>query len=758
MLLRQRRVAARTVVCAATAGAVVAYAALAAAPWTSAWAGALSLLPTGVAVLALAVLALVRRQDGRMPWLVVSAGLVLAVVLRTAAAAQLGTGGPVLPADAYARLPWLALTVLAGHVLVLVGLHALVLSTTHGIPRGGWLDLLLGGCVVSAVVAFALGPWLAANGIGAVGGLALVGRLALVVTMALMAWSAVAVRGRSRDARLELLGAAATTFLLAEVTGLLLLTGGLSASPLALGVVGAGRMVAVGLFAVAALSPPGPRADVAPPLRGVRVVMATVLSTACVLLAVDHVAWLPALPDSAWLLAVGVLLLGGVRMTVLTGEVAQLVDERRLAVTDPLTGLQSRRGLREALDHPGGGALLLLDLDGFKEVNDRCGQAVGDEVLRVVADRLRRASSGPRVVARLGADEFALLLLGADAPRAAETAGRALAAVTLPVVVGDRLVRVAASAGLATREPGHSAEEVLRRADVAMQQAKRSGGGLERFDEALDAGARHRERLLDDLRALLGAPASQTTAGRVVAHYQPQLDADGTVSGVEALVRWEHPELGLLQPVAFIDLAEEHGLLPELTERVLRQAVAEAAAWRAQGHDLRVAVNLSASCLDWPRLLDVVDDVLDSRLVPAEALVLEVTETGLVSDAAHGLEVAAQLVERGIELSIDDYGTGYSSLAHLNHLPARELKLDRAFTRRLLEDQRTATIVRATIDLAHDLGMRLVAEGVEDDATLQAITAIGCDVTQGYWHSRPLPASELTSWLHQRSRGAITRA
>jgi diguanylate cyclase len=751
--LRRRRLRPRTLVVATSAAALAGYALLAVLPWTAPSAGALSLVLGAASVALLCAASLAHRPDERLPWLVVSAGMLVAVLLRAAAAAASGDGGPVLPVAAYAQHPWLLLAVLLGHCLVLVGLHLLVRSTTGGVPRGLWLDALVVGAVAAAVLLLLLEPWLDRHGVGVVGALALVGRTGLSLVLALTAAAVVALRGRRRDARLDAAAAALLCFFAAELAALLVVVGVLPPGGLAAASVGAVRLLSIALFAVAALSPVTARVDVAPPRRTMRVTTAVVLSLCCSLLVVDHIPWLPYLPDSAWGLVVVVLLVGGARLTMLSGEVARLLDDRRAAVTDDLTGLHSRRGMREALDHHARGVLLLLDLDGFKEVNDRCGQAVGDEVLRVVADRVRRSSTGPRVVARLGADEFAVLLLSGDAEAAEAAAERALAAVTPPITVGDRQVRVSASAGLAVREPDQPAEEVLRRADVALQQAKRSGGGLRLFDEALDAGARHRERILDDLRSLLDASegqAGQPGAGRVVAHYQPQVDADGSVSGVEALVRWEHPQLGLLQPVAFIDLAEEHGLLPELTERVLRQAVADTARWRAQGHDLRVAVNLSASCLDWPTLLDVVDDVLASRLVPAGALVLEVTETGLVSDAAHGLEVAAQLVERGVGLSIDDYGTGYSSLAHLNHLPAHELKLDRAFTRRLLDDERTATIVRATIDLAHALGMRLVAEGVEDEATLQAITAAGCDVTQGYWHSRPLPASELTGWLAQR--------
>lgn len=737
-------------------GAYVLFALL---PSTAALAPDVSMVLIAAAAVALAVAALAPRPDDRTPWLLITAGMLGMVACRAVA---VGAGvlppGAVLPVHVYVDAPWLAPAVLACAAVVVAGVHRLVAGSLSGVRGGQWQDAALVALVVTALAATLLTGSLQAQGLGPLTVLAVAARPVAVLLVLGTVVAALVVRGRDRDPRLEVVGLAGAVLALAEVTAFTAAVHLVPTTPGVEVVVGAARVTCFCLFATAALSPAAPRSPATPSPRTAQLVVVGVLLAALALLGVDHLGLAGRVPATASAVLAVVVLGAGVRLVRLSAEVGGLADARHQLTHDDLTGLLNRRGVSVAArDHLGSdgrsATLVLVDLDAFKDVNDRCGTAVGDEVLRVVGRRLERIAR-PGLVARLGADEFALLLSGAEEPAAVDLAARALEAVQVPITVADRQVRIGASAGAATVPAGTAGEELLRRAELALHRAK-SSGGVEVFDEALDAAARLRERLLDDLRTVLSSP-SGSTAGRVVAHYQPQVDADGTVSGVEALARWEHPELGLLQPLAFIDLAEEHGLLPGLTEQVLRQAVAETARWRAQGHDLRVAVNLSATCLDWPELLDVVDDVLGQRLLPPKALVLEVTETGLVSDAADGLRVATDLVARGIELSVDDYGTGYSSLAHLNQLPACELKLDRAFTRQLLVDQRTATIVRATIDLAHDLGMRLVAEGVEDAATLQAITAIGCDVTQGYWHSRPLPANELTGWLAQRAARVTT--
>ncbi|NAZ87886.1 putative bifunctional diguanylate cyclase/phosphodiesterase, partial [Kineococcus indalonis] len=285
--------------------------------------------------------------------------------------------------------------------------------------------------------------------------------------------------------------------------------------------------------------------------------------------------------------------------------------------------------------------------------------------------------------------------------------------------------------------------ELLRQADAAMYVAKRAGGGVAVYDEAVDRRARERLQLLEELRAGIAA-------GQLVAHYQPQVDVrTGRVVGVEALVRWEHPVRGTVMPAAFLELAEERGLMAHVTEAVLRQAVAQAVRWRAAGHPLRIAVNVATSCLLNPALPALVREVVDGAGLDPAALVVEITETTLMRDPERSRRTIGELLAVGAAVSIDDYGTGYSSLAYLRDLPAVELKLDRAFTGRVAADERSAAIVASTADLAHSLGMRLLAEGVEDAATLRRLGELGVDETQGYHHCRPVPAAQLLEWLER---------
>jgi EAL domain-containing protein (putative c-di-GMP-specific phosphodiesterase class I) len=283
--------------------------------------------------------------------------------------------------------------------------------------------------------------------------------------------------------------------------------------------------------------------------------------------------------------------------------------------------------------------------------------------------------------------------------------------------------------------------QLLREADVAMYDAKRSGAGVAVYDSSRHADSSGHLALVEELRTALAD-------SQLVLHHQPQVDiATGVTVGVEALVRWQHPVRGLLGPGEFLALAEVHGLMGVLTEEVLVQAVAQAAAWRRSGLDLPISVNLSASNLLDAGLPDRVADLLAQHHLPAESLVLEVTESVLLTDPDRSLAVVAALAGLGATVSIDDFGTGYSSLAYLRDLPVAELKLDRSFTADLLTDDRTEAIVASTIELAHRLGLRVVAEGVEDEATLRHLQSLDCDTSQGYLHSRPVPADELALWF-----------
>jgi diguanylate cyclase (GGDEF)-like protein len=472
-------------------------------------------------------------------------------------------------------------------------------------------------------------------------------------------------------------------------------------------------------------------------------------------------AFVPGAPRVVPVLAAVGVLGACVRVFRTTREIAQLASSRVEARTDPLTGVANRRAFLEAVARfgaaPRGAALLVVDLDRFEEVNDRYGHSAGDVVIRTTADRLQVELAGRGVLARLGGDEFAVVLDRPGVDRASGIATAMHAAVQVPIDVDGRIVRIGASIGVSSTVLGEAGQgELLRWADAAMYSAKQAGGGVRVYDQAVDAHDRDQRLLADHLRAMLTEDGDEH--GAVVLHFQPQLDCvDGAVVGMEALARWDHPERGVLPPAAFIDLAEQHGVMFALTTRVLDQASRQAAVWNHQGRYLPVAVNLSTSCLEHPRLLEVLDDVLRRTDLPADRLVVEVTETTLMHDPAHAVAVTRAIADRGVGVSIDDYGSGYSSLTYLNELPARELKLDRSFTARLTSDERTRAIVSGTVDLAHHLGLRLIAEGVEDASTSEALRSMGCDRTQGYLHSRPLPAADVTAWLREQDAAGRVR-
>ncbi|TFV51918.1 bifunctional diguanylate cyclase/phosphodiesterase [Blastococcus sp. TF02A-35] len=442
----------------------------------------------------------------------------------------------------------------------------------------------------------------------------------------------------------------------------------------------------------------------------------------------------------------------GVRLLVNVRELAVLAITRREAHTDELTGLANRRALLRRVEELGRTgtplALALLDLDKFKEVNDALGHAAGDDLLRKVAARLETVLRPGDVLARLGGDEFAVLApMDADAPLAdaALSLGRRLhQRLAEPFPIEGMVIHSSASVGLTVSGGGEddvSPAELLREADVAMYDAKRTASGAALYDSSRHAGSSGNLALVEDLRAALAGD-------QLVLHHQPQLDvATGRSVGVEALVRWQHPVRGLLGPGEFLPLAEVHGLMGQLTEVVLGRAVAQAADWHRRGLDLRMSVNLSASNLLDITLPGRVAALLAEHGLPAGHLILEVTESVLLTDPDRSIAVVRSLADLGACVSIDDFGTGYSSLAYLRDLPVGELKLDRSFTADLLTDERTAAIVASTVELAHRLGLRVVAEGVETPGTFTHLRSLDCDLSQGYLHSRPLPADQLEEWL-----------
>jgi len=427
------------------------------------------------------------------------------------------------------------------------------------------------------------------------------------------------------------------------------------------------------------------------------------------------------------------------------------------ALHDALTGLPNRLLFHDRARQAIFGArrvgqtfgVLLLDLDGFKEINDTFGHHVGDLLLQRVAERLQGGLREGDTVARLGGDEFAVLLPGDDRDGARVTAGKIADALAAPTLVEGRAVRTRASIGIALYpDQGADADLLLRRADMAMYAAKRGGTGVAVYDPELDRYAPDRLALIEELHAAIAHDGLRL-------HYQPKVDlATGRVSRVEALARWPHPLRGMIPPDQFIPLAEQAGLIGPLTRWVTGEALRQCGAWRRVGLLLGVNVNLSATSLRDAALVEDIAGLLAAHAAPPATLRLELTESAIIADMTHTAAVLARLAALGVGIAIDDYGTGYSSLAYLKRLPIDEIKIDQSFVRYLTVNETDATIVASTIGLGHSLSLRVVAEGAEDAETVARLAALGCDAVQGYYYSRPLPPHELERWLRQRDAEA----
>ena len=435
---------------------------------------------------------------------------------------------------------------------------------------------------------------------------------------------------------------------------------------------------------------------------------------------------------------------------------------------DELTDLPNRAllldcvelALRDDARAPGRGALLLLGIDRFREVNDTLGHTHGDDLIVQMGSRLDQLAADGDTVARLGGDEFAVLMPQVDGEPGARAAAEAVReALRAPFEVAGLSLAVDVSAGLAllpTRLPTSradiqadlqgDAETVLRHADVAMSWAKRGHSGLAVYASDDDHHSMARLKLLGELRVAL-------EQGQLVLHYQPKLDlVTGTVRGVEALVRWQHPERGLLAPDTFVPTAERSGLINPLTDYVLDVALAKAAHWLEQGMSVPMAVNISARSLLDPGFPDRVLAALSARRMPAASLILEITETSIMEDPERALAALQRLHDAGVYLSIDDFGTGYSSLAYLKRLPVDEIKVDRSFVAALTVDARDRLIVASTVSLGRALGLDVVAEGVEDEQTLAVLQELGCDLAQGFLFGRPEPDPQLGGLPGERLR------
>jgi len=436
-------------------------------------------------------------------------------------------------------------------------------------------------------------------------------------------------------------------------------------------------------------------------------------------------------------------------------EVKQRENEYQ-ALHDALTDLPNRvlfqsklRETIEAISPNEGGhlvAVMLMDLDHFKEINDTLGHHFGDQLLQQIGPRLSTCLREQDLMARLGGDEFGIVLPDIpDETTAVRIAERILEELEQPLSVEALQLDVSGSIGIAIYPlHSHSVETLLRRADVAMYAAKESGGGYEVYTPSLDSHSPDRLTLIGQVR-----PAIENR--EFALHYQPKISVkDGRIAGVEALIRWQHPERGMVEPDEFIPMVERTVLLRPLTLYVINAALRQAHAWARRGLDLEVAVNLSPRSLLDPQLPDQVAALLTQWGVPPSRLTLELTESFLMADSGRSVGTMALLSEVGITLSIDDFGTGYSSLSHLKRLPIREIKIDRSFVVNMREDPNDRMIARATVDLGRNLGLRVVAEGVEDAETMERLVEMGCDMAQGYHLCVPMPGREITRWMEER--------
>jgi diguanylate cyclase len=448
-------------------------------------------------------------------------------------------------------------------------------------------------------------------------------------------------------------------------------------------------------------------------------------------------------------LAVLSILAGLVRFALTYREVQSLARSRQEARTDELTSLGNRRAFLEtartvldARSDEQAVSLLLLDLNRFKEVNDSLGHHVGDELLRLIGLRLRTCTYETDLLARLGGDEFAILLSNADRTAASMIAGRIGEALTAPFELDGLAVRVGASIGVACAPiHGRTVSELLQRADIAMYEAKRTGSDYQVYFADRDHNTRERLETIAELREGIAS-------GQLTVYYQPKVDASTeVVSSVEALVRWSHPKRGLLAPDKFLQHAEHGGLMRQLTDAVLETVLGDLAGWNANQLELSCAVNLSVTNLLDESFAERVQLGLKRHGVNASSLIFEITEDLILSDPARARESVIALRNIGSRVSLDDYGTGYSSMAYLRQLPLDELKLDRSFVMGLANDPMALTFISTARQLASGLGLTLVAEGIETLEMWDAVKLAGCDAGQGYYFATPMPCTELLEFM-----------
>jgi diguanylate cyclase (GGDEF)-like protein len=731
---------------------------VAGAPWTRR-----DLVLGGVAVLLLGAVSLLTRNAGQLRPLLVTVELALALACfgraltrQTGRRASLALGAGLL-AWALGGIAWALesppttpsvadLFTLLFYPLAAVALLVLVAPELEQRKASAWLDAAVIGLGAAAICsAFAFDSGVRLSGSAASVAVSLAYPVGGVVLFALAL--GVVVLAPRHPGRTLLFALGSALMALGGIVSLHQLSPSALASGAPLDLLVPAAMVAM-TGSLWLRSRPGQRSPLVEKAPRVAILV-LVLAASPVLLVLGNLGRVNAI---ALGLAGATIIVAATRMAVSLREQRALnVSQQQQATTDDLTGLGNRRRLLDELQRaldglPEGGtqasglALLLIDLDHFKEINDSFGHQTGDALLREIGPRIRQVVRRNDLVARLGGDEFAVVLYGADAYKATTVARRITTLLEQPIDVSTASLHVGASIGVALApEHATSADELIRCADIAMYRAKNERGSFDVYEAALDDEG-DRFELIEDLRVAM--------ADRSLAlHYQPVIDLrTGEVLTVEALLRWAHPTLGLIPPEHLLALAEESGLIHSLATWVFEEAIAECARWWHDGHRAAVAVNLLATDLLDSSLPRRVGALLAQAELPTDALVLEITEGMVVADVTRSKRVIQTLTDSGIRVSIDDFGTGFSSISHLNELAVGELKLDRTFTSRLQGEEtggRDEDIARSIIDLGHALGLRVVAEGIERLAFIEVLIALGCDAGQGYAIQAPGPAAAI---------------
>jgi diguanylate cyclase (GGDEF)-like protein len=614
------------------------------------------------------------------------------------------------------------------------------------VPARMWLDGIVAGLGIAAIgAAIVVRPVLATVSGGTAAVITEMAYPLCDLLLAALVVGVLALRGWRLDRMWAMLGIGFLALAAADCMYALQVAGGASA-PSAL--TNMTYDIGVMLLALAAWQPGATLEADTVPSGAVLGIPAAFTLSALGLLLYDHFSRLDPI---ALALALLTMLFAFARVGLTFRDVRALAETRRQALTDDLTSMPNRRHFLRRV-HDGiiasratgeSVALLIVDLDHFKELNDTLGHDAGDQLLRQVGERLRAVLRASDTAARLGGDEFGVLLSDAgDDANAERVAEKILAAIAQPFPIKNVGLRVTASIGIALF-PEHAEDDaqLMQHADVAMYEAKATQSGYACY-------ARERDKHSLERLTLAGELSRALEEGEIEAYFQPKADAGSRkIVGVEALVRWQHPVRGLISPAEFVTVAEQAGLGRALTRRMLDLALNQVRVWRERGFDLHVAVNTTVADLQDAQFPAEVAAMLAARELPPEVLVLEVTENMVLADPVRVGDVLAQLGELGLGLSLDDFGTGFSSLTHLKALPVGEVKIDRSFVGRMISDPVDAAIVQATIQLAHSIGIRVVAEGIEDQVTWNSLAAKRCELVQGYALSRPLPAAELEALL-----------